>query len=594
MNRTLRFATFFAGLLVPGWVALGYVGSNPLALIITVMIAAFYLMGAWELHRFGQATAALERSVAALPDPLPGLHPWLATLPASLRNAVRRRVEGEHIGLPGPSLAPYLAGLLVLLGMLGTFLGMVLTLRGTGLALDSATDLQSVRTSLVAPVKGLGLAFGTSVAGVATSAALGLLSALARRERVQAAQQLEACIATTLRVFTPVHQREESMKLMQRQAELMPVLVDSLRAMTAAMALQAQDTHAGLLASQEGFHSRAELAFAGLASSVGRSLNESLAEGARLAGATIAPAIETTMAAVAHETHALTASLGATAQRQLDELAAALLHSVEQAHGELQSSSASREEQRMAALARSIEAMTASLRHEWQQAGEQNLGRQQRLCETMERTARDIGVQSEAHARSTVAEIARLLETASEAPRAAAEVIAELRHKFSDSLVRDNAVLDERAHILETMTTLLDTVNRSATEQRGAIDALVASSESLLARVGTRFGEQVDAQAGRLADAAAQVNAGAVEVASLGEAFGFAVQRFGQSNDKLVAQLQRIDGALTKSLTRSDEQLAYYVAQAREVIDLSMLSQRQIIEDLQRVSGPAASAKAAA
>jgi len=37
-------------------------------------------------------------------------------------------------------------------------------------------------------------------------------------------------------------------------------------------------------------------------------------------------------------------------------------------------------------------------------------------------------------------------------------------------------------------------------------------------------------------------------------------------------------------MTRSDEQLAYYVAQAREVIDLSLLSQKQIVEDLQRLA----------
>ena len=51
--------------------------------------------------------------------------------------------------------------------------------------------------------------------------------------------------------------------------------------------------------------------------------------------------------------------------------------------------------------------------------------------------------------------------------------------------------------------------------------------------------------------------------------------------------MQRIDSALGKSLARSDEQLAYYVAQAREVIDLSVMSQRQIIEDLQRLSSRA-------
>jgi hypothetical protein len=93
----------------------------------------------------------------------------------------------------------------------------------------------------------------------------------------------------------------------------------------------------------------------------------------------------------------------------------------------------------------------------------------------------------------------------------------------------------------------------------------------------------VEAETGKLGAVAAQVTGSAVEVASLGEAFGVAVQLFGESNDKLAAQLQRIEAALGKSLTRSDEQLAYYVAQAREVIDLSMLSQKQILEDLQRL-----------
>jgi hypothetical protein len=83
-------------------------------------------------------------------------------------------------------------------------------------------------------------------------------------------------------------------------------------------------------------------------------------------------------------------------------------------------------------------------------------------------------------------------------------------------------------------------------------------------------------------------------VASLGEAFGAAVQLFGESNDKLVVHLQRIEAALDKSLARSDEQLAYYVAQAREVIDLSMMSQKQIVEDLQQLAGRRASAGAEA
>lgn len=40
-----------------------------------------------------------------------------------------------------------------------------------------------------------------------------------------------------------------------------------------------------------------------------------------------------------------------------------------------------------------------------------------------------------------------------------------------------------------------------------------------------------------------------------------------------------------QSMSRSDEQLAYYVAQAREVIDLSISAQQGIVEDLRRLHG---------
>jgi hypothetical protein len=632
MNQTLRYAATLAGLAVIAWVGAGYVLANPLALVVTGLIGAFYLMGVLELHRFKQATDALALAVDELPESLASLRAWLERVPAGLRPAVRRRVEGEPVALPGPSLAPTLAGLLVLLGMLGTFLGMILTLRGTGAALETATDLVAVRNSLIAPVKGLGLAFGTSVAGVAASAALGLLSALGRRERVAVAQRLDARIATTLRVFSVAHQREESLSLLQKQAELLPTLVSSVRSMMETMAQRAEAADARLLASQERFQDRAGAAYAGLAQSVDRTLQASLTEGARIAGETIRPVAEATLAGIARETAALHAALAGTMQSQLDQLStrfeasgatvagawqallarhelagreltatlgasherfaqtfetrsAALLATLQQAHAELQSGSAARDQRRVEAMARSLEAMAASLQQQWQQAGAQSLEQQQRVVETMERTARDITGQAETQARATIAEIARLVQAASEAPRAAAEVISELRRKLADSVARDNTMLDERARILETLGTLLDGVNRAAGEQRGAIDALVTSSADVLERVGARFADQVQAEAGKLVDVAAQVTGSAVEVASLGEAFGFAVQLFSESNDKLGAHLERIDGALNAQMARSDEQLAYYVAQAREVIDLSILSQKQIIEELQRVAG---------
>lgn len=111
-----------------------------------------------------------------------------------------------------------------------------------------------------------------------------------------------------------------------------------------------------------------------------------------------------------------------------------------------------------------------------------------------------------------------------------------------------------------------------------------ATSADMLTRAGTQFTEKVEAESEKIGAVAAHMTGSAVEVASLGEAFGAAVDAFGASNETLVAHLQRIETALDKTLARSDEQLAYYVAQAREAIDLSVMSQKQIIENLQQIA----------
>ncbi|KWO85260.1 chemotaxis protein [Burkholderia ubonensis] len=927
----IDLVVFMAGLVAVCWIGAGYVASNPPAAAVTLLIAACYLAGAAELLRYRQATATLAGAVNGLSGPPPALDAWLDTLHPSLRGAVRARIEGARAALPGPSLTPYLVGLLVLLGMLGTLLGMVVTLKGTGAALESATDLDAIRASLIAPVKGLGYAFGTSIAGVATSAMLGLLSALVRRDRLDASQQLDAKIATTLRVHSHAHQREESFRLLQKQADAMPALVERLQTMMTAIDARSAALHEQQIASQQAFFDRTEQAYARLASSVGQSLQDSAAESARVAGAALQPVMETTMAGLAREmtvlrdavTHAverqldglssgfeattanvtgiwnraldehrrsseaaaghLHAALGqftdtfaqrstdlldgvatrleATEQRMADgwqhalarqeqvgetlaghnaraleaaaatfeqhsasllrtigeshaslqgelasrdeqrlaawreslaamaaamrddlaqtsahhasrqqaicdalaktatdigaqtsmfeqhsasllntmreshanlqtelasrdeqrlaawsaslaemaaklsdewaqtsanhtirhqaicdafaqtaadigaqtttfeqhsasllntmreshanlqtELAsrdeqrlaawsaslaemaaklsdewaqtsashmgrqqaicdalaktaadigaqtttfeqhsASLLNTMRESHANLQTELASRDEQRLAAWSASLAEMAAKLSDEWAQTSAQAASRQQDICDTLARTANDITAQAQAHASDTIAEISRLVQAASEAPKAAAEVVAELRQRLSDSMVRDTAMLDERSRLLATLETLLDAVNHASTEQRGAVDALVRTSADLLDRVGARFNDTVDAETRKLDAVAAQVTAGAVEVASLGDAFGMAVQVFGESNDKLLSHLQRIEAALEKSLARSDEQLEYYVAQAREVIDLSMMSQKQIVEDLQQLAGRRAS-----
>ncbi|MEW6343764.1 MAG: DUF802 domain-containing protein [Pseudomonadota bacterium] len=687
----INFVVFLAGLAAVCWIGVGYLGSNPLALAVTLLIGACYVAGAFELRRYSEATATLERAVAGLSGPPPSLAAWLDALHPTLRNPVRLRVEGERVALPGPALTPYLVGLLVLLGMLGTLLGMVATLRGTGLALESATDLDAIRASLAAPVKGLGFAFGTSIVGVATSAMLGLLSALCRRERIHAAQLLDVKLATTLRIYSQAHQREETFRLLQRQAEMMPTLVERLQTMMTTIERQSQALSERQAASQDAFHGKTEAAYMRLAASVERSLKESVAESARTAGAALQPVMEATLAGLAQESAALQGTVSEAVQRQLDGLSAGfaasttsvadiwnkaladhqrssealagnlrtsldrftetfeqrsaglldgvsarldatagsvsqawtealarqesvgeklaahneqalaaaaetfeqhsakLLRTVGESQVSLQTEWISRDEQRLAAWTEALGSIAATLSEEWEQAGTRTASRHQEICDTLAQTARDISAQTQAHASDTIAEISRLVQAASEAPKAAAEVVAELRQKLSDSMVRDTAMLEERSRLLATLETLLDAVNHASTEQRSAVDALVATSANLLERVGTQFADKVEQETGKLGAVAAQVTGSAVEVASLGDAFGVSVQAFGESNEKLVAHLQRIEAALDRSAARSDEQLAYYVAQAREVIDLSMMSQKQIVEELQQLAGERAS-----
>jgi len=682
-KNLLNLGVFLVGLAAIGWIGIGYIGSNPLGAAVAALIAACYLAGAFELHRYRQATGLLLRAVADLSAAPASLGAWLERLHPSVRNNARLRIEGERVAMPTPALTPYLVGMLVLLGMLGTLLGMMATLRGTGLALESATDLEAMRGSLAAPVKGLGFAFGTSIAGVASSAMLGLLSALSRRERMQATQLLDAKAATTLRAFSKTHQREEAFKLLQQQTAQMPALVEHLQAMMTAIEQQNVAAHERQMAGHEAFHARTEAVYTRLASSVEASLKESIAGSASAASAALQPVVEATMAGLMRETGALHDNITQAVQRQLDgvstnlektttavaglwhealaehretndkltgqlgqtleqfsatfeqrashllqgtsaqletatsnaaqawidalsrqetlneqladrnqqaltaaaaafeEHATSLVRVVQGSHTELQAALEARDQQRLSAWTDTLGAMTETLGKQWEQAGEQVAQRQQDICDTLAQTARGMTAEAQSHAKETIAEISRLVQTASEAPKAAAEVIAELRQKLSDSMVRDTAMLDERARLLGTLETLLDAVNHASTEQREAVDALVGTSAALLDRVGTRFTDLVEAETGKLEAVSAQLTGSAIEVASLGDAFGAAVQLFGQSNEMLMERLQGIEAALEKSLARSDEQLAYYVAQAKEVIDLSMLSQKQIIEEVQ-------------
>lgn len=734
MSRTaFHVVVFLVGLLAVCWIGIGYVAVHPLGAAVAAIIAACYIAGGVELYRYRQASNGLRTALNDLGTAKDALAPWLERVPVGLRNAVRLRVEGERIALPGPVLTPYLVGLLVLLGMLGTLLGMMDTLRGTGLALQSATDMAAIRGSLASPVQGLAVAFGTSIAGVASSAMLGLLSALLRRDRLQVVQQLDRAIAGELHPYSQAWQRAESLRLLQAQSAALPALVDRLQAMTSAFEQHSTAANERLLTGQSDFltHSQA------LQERLAVSLQQSLREGAEASAAAIAgalqPMAETTLAGLANHGQALHARVESAVQQQLaglsegfersrvateaswariiaeqtqaqqtlvadlrqhlqafsdgqgaqaetvlarigerlqadaagnteawraaaeqqqvanaalvkhqqqalqaaaeqlDTQAQTLLQALDarhaasqalmqdhetqrsqdwqaaqaataNAHAELQAGLDAREQQRQArwdAVATELQQAHASLQTQLQAGDAQRLQqwstaldaiaqglaeRQQQVCETLASTAQQIGENGRAQASATLAEVSTLLQTAADAPKAAAEVINELRSTLSESLVRDNKMLEERGHLLATVQTLLEAINHASHEQRSAVDALVGGSAELLERVGSRFTDHIAAETGKLDGIAEHLSGSAAEVGQLAGTFGAAVEQFGAASTELSGRLEQIGGALDASLARSDEQLAYYVAQAREVVDLSLLSQKQVMEELQQLA----------
>jgi len=513
MSKSFFALAFAAGLAILAWTGVGFIGTSAIALVMTAAIAGVYLLGAFELRQFRAATAGLATALDQLAQAPASLAAWLAHVPPALREAVRLRVEGERVALPGPALTPYLVGLLVMLGMLGTFLGMVVTFQGAVFAMQGSTDLQAVRSALAEPIKGLGLSFGTSVAGVATSAMLGLMSAIARRERLDAARRLDGQVAGVLLPFSLAHQRQETFRSIQAQSRALPEVAATLQALLERIERRSEQLDGELLQRHDALQRQVTQSVDALARNVGTSLQESLAAGARAAGETITPVVSAAMAQFVQETHRAQARLGESQHERMDQLATLWRTEL------------------------------AALRDAEDQRGRAAV---ERLGELQAAVAQHLATLGAALEEP----LTRLLHTAAEVPQAASGVITQLRAEMGRMAERDNLALQERTTLLERMDVLL---------------------------------QALDAQAGEAGAAAAQVRAGAVEVASLADAFGQSVQLFQAGNDKLVETLQRVEASLVQSTARSDEQLAYYVAQAREVIDLSIASQQGMVDNLRRL-----------
>lgn len=747
MTRFTFMIAFLLGALSIAWMGWVFAGSDSLALTVTALIGCVYLIGFVELISYRQATGSLTHGLCRIPKQMNSLNEWLHKLDPSLQTTVGLRIEGERVGLPTPVLTPYLVGLLVMLGLMGTFLGLVDTLKGAVIALEGTSDLQAIRAGLAAPMRGLSFAFGTSVAGVSASAMLGLMSTLCKRERLHTAQILDSKISQEFRQFSVSFQRHAAYEAVQRQAKAIPELTETIHRMSQQFEQHLGTLSESLISNQENFNTNTKASYAALAQSVDKTLRGTVTDTGQLAAERIKPIVEQVMSSIRTESQNTHQHLTEALQKQFEDLSnnfantsksfantwqagldaqeastKELVEGLDRSHNrftehfkglstalvktfehtaaalsaqhtksdqeklnlwlgkleEAQTLSSNHltqtakvlsdeftritktQETTVNALVLDFQTMATQLTSQLEEAGATAITQQKITSDALEKSTEalsstikdtasslmnDVNRLIEANDALAAARIdteaswiaahdarmadlthtmtlqlealrtdeakrgqvalaqlsdleakvaqhlgslgqaleapmTRLIETASETPRAAAEVIEQLRQEISNNIARDNAQLEERRNIMAELLTLSNALTESAQGQQRVIETLMQSTTETLENIGSAFQTQVNTETSKLSEVADHFATSAIELASFGEGFSLAINLFNDSNANLVENLNRIEQALNESTLRSDEQVGYYVAQAREIIDYSLLSQKELIDTL--------------
>lgn len=677
MTKNLSFAAFSLGLGIVLWISSGFLGTSLLALLVCAAILLVYGIGFIELIRYQKATTGLQQQLQALSQPPENLDTWLQNLPSNLQHGVRKRLAGESQGLPQPVLSSFLVGLLVMLGLLGTFIGMVETLKGAVIALETSNELEAIRQGLAQPMHGLSMAFGTSIAGVSASAMLGFIASLSKRQRVQASRLLDAQISNILQPFSLNFQRQQTFNALQQQANSLPEAAQSLSATSLQLQQFSQNMAQLLETQQTQFAQSQQQQMQKLTEQIQQGINQHLSQSGELIASAIKPQIAELLENVKTQSSAQLHALEQQSQNQLESFNKQSLEHSKQLQGHIQTQSEQNAAQQQALLQQleqhiqqNLAKLSEHQNHNAQQQLQQSENLQQQLqahnaklsedfakqinaqqteqnqkltqslsqvtqllsttenlvqtrIETEQAAQRQVdarfselnknlsqqleainqqqqqGYQQNVAAleqlqtnaaqnlqqlgQALEAPMANLIATASEAPKAAAEVIEQLRGEISKNLARDNELLTERQKIMAELNQLSTDMAASAQSQRQAIEKITGSAEKTLEQVAQNFSQQVNQDAQQLTEAMAQFKDSALALQALGQAFEQGVGSFGQSNNTLAEQLQAIGQNLSQASERSDEQMAYYVAQAREIIDHNVSAQQSIIEQLQQL-----------
>jgi len=129
-----------------------------------------------------------------------------ATTMRSLLDGIASRLDESR------ELSRYMTGLLVFLGLLGTFWGLLLTVNSVGETIhnlqvtggDFAVMFDALKAGLEAPLSGMGTAFSTSLFGLSGSLVLGFLELQASQAQGRFHSELEEWLARATSLSSPL------------------------------------------------------------------------------------------------------------------------------------------------------------------------------------------------------------------------------------------------------------------------------------------------------------------------------------------------------------------------------------------------------
>ncbi|HKP60245.1 MAG TPA: hypothetical protein VJV78_26150 [Polyangiales bacterium] len=325
-RRSLREWSGMLAILLPGAVAAVVVGRVlPLywghdrpATLIVVSIACALGVGLFELIARQVRVRELERELSALPST-----PREATLDiasSQLAPLLRARLERAPSPALSDGIAPFLSGLLVMLGLLGTLLGLFQTVHGAGEALTTSGDVDALRRSLRAPIDGLTRSFGCSAAGISASAMLGLALALVRRREARMLRAVQVYAAGPLRSLSQQARQTRALEQLVAQNNVLPAAVNALEKVAGKLGelsgqLLAQ--HQAMLASVHG-------EFAKAAVETGRAMHEQVSPLLEQLAARSGEALSAQSSALAEVARDVTREIERDARQRRDEAAQSL------------------------------------------------------------------------------------------------------------------------------------------------------------------------------------------------------------------------------------------------------------------------------